>query len=122
VADLNASVEEYLAGLSNEDWRALSARVRPPEPVDPVSSRQSVAAKAGQLWAVTQQCDENGYQGIAAAAAAKARPVPAQPEPPAPQGFAANRAQSASGDGPPAPVQQSDWSTKPRISPPGGAF
>lgn len=28
--DLQAAIEDYLAALPDEDWRALTARVRPP--------------------------------------------------------------------------------------------
>lgn len=30
MSDLHAAVEGYLAGLSDEDWLAMTARVRPP--------------------------------------------------------------------------------------------
>jgi hypothetical protein len=84
MADLHASVEEYLAGLSDEDWRALSARVRPPMPTDPVTARASIAHKAGQLLAVER--DENGPVGsFSAAVAARAPQQSPQPEQPTPQ-------------------------------------
>lgn len=99
-----AAVEQHVAAMSNEDFAKLTA-LRPP--TDAASTRRSIGAKAGQLWAVTQQCDENGYTAGMSDAAAARQPQPApQPEPQAPQGFTANRAQGASGDGPPAPVQQ----------------
>ena len=31
MADVQAAIEEYLAGLPDEDWQALCARVRPPD-------------------------------------------------------------------------------------------
>ncbi len=31
MADLEAAIEEYLSNLSDRDWQALSARVRPPQ-------------------------------------------------------------------------------------------
>ena len=31
VPDLTNAIEDYLAGLSDEDWQALAARVRPPQ-------------------------------------------------------------------------------------------
>jgi hypothetical protein len=40
--DLQAAIEDFLAGLPDEDWRALCARVRPPtEPI------QSAVAEVG---------------------------------------------------------------------------
>jgi hypothetical protein len=120
--NLQSALEDHLASMNDGDWRALVARVRPPEPTDPVSARQSIGAKAGQLWQVTQQVGADGYTAGLADAAAARQPTP-QPQPPAaPTGFGVNRAQGASNDGPPAPAQQSDWSKKPRIYPPGGAF
>jgi hypothetical protein len=74
MADLHASVEEYLAGLPDEDWRALAARVRPPEPTDPVSARASIAHKAGQLLNVAR--DENGALGSFAASVQARAPKP----------------------------------------------
>lgn len=56
------AVEEHVASLSDNDFRAMVARVRPPaEPLDPVSQaraeaeqRQSVGrAKARQLMEMT---------------------------------------------------------------------
>ncbi|HME16656.1 MAG TPA: hypothetical protein VKG83_14645 [Mycobacterium sp.] len=77
MADLNASVEEYLAGLSDEDWRALSARVRPP--TDPASARASLAQKANAMWETPR--DRNGVVGSMAAATAARQPHP-QSQPP----------------------------------------
>jgi hypothetical protein len=111
----------YLAAMTDDEYAALSAEARPPEPTNPVTARASIAAKAGQLLNLPR--DENGAVGAwAATVAARApRPTP-QPEPPTQQGFTANRAQGASGDGPPAPANNSDWSTKPRIGAPGGSY
>ena len=38
VPDLTSAIEDYLASLSDEDWQALAARVRPPQTAssDPV--------------------------------------------------------------------------------------
>jgi hypothetical protein len=81
MADLHASVEEYLAGLSNEDWSALASRVRPPEPTDPVTARASVARKAADLLNNVER-DHNGPVGGWAAAVAARAPQPQQPEQP----------------------------------------
>lgn len=32
--DINSAIEDYLASLPDEDWQALSARVRPPQTAD----------------------------------------------------------------------------------------
>jgi hypothetical protein len=116
-----AELREYARSLSPEQWNLFAAQVQPP--TDPASVRRSLAAAAAAMLATPK--DHNGPTGpgsfAASVAARQPQPAP-QPEPPAPQGFTANRAQGASGDGPPAPAQQSDWSTKPRIYPPGGAF
>lgn len=80
-----AALREYARSLSPEEWNMFAAQVRPPEPVDPATSRASIKAKSSQLWAVTQQCtDGNGYTaGMSDAAAARARPAPAPQPPPA---------------------------------------
>ena len=117
-----AALREYARSLSDEQWNLFSAQVRPPERTDPARARQSIAAKSAQLLSLPR--DENGIVGgFAATVAARQPRTPAQPEQPPTQGFTANRPQHASGDAnPPAPAQQSDWSNKPRIYPPGGAF
>jgi hypothetical protein len=117
----------YVAAMTDDEYRQFTAEARPPTPTDPVSARASIAAKTGQLLNVVR--DENGAVGawsavVNAAAARQPAPQPApQPEPPAQQGFTANRAQGASGDGPPAPVQQERLPNPyHRITPPGGAY
>jgi hypothetical protein len=110
-----AALREYARSLTDEQWNLFTAQVRPP--TDTASVRRSLAAAAQQMWETPR--DHNGVIGSMAAATAARQP---QPEPPAPQGFTPNRGQGASNDGPPAPAQQSDWSKKPRIYPPGGAF
>jgi hypothetical protein len=75
MADLHASVEEYLASLSDGDWRALSARVRPP--TDPASARASIATKAQQMWETPR--DHNGPTGPGSFAAAAQSRAPKPP-------------------------------------------
>lgn len=93
-----AALREYARGLSDDQWNMFTTQVRPP--TDAASARQSIAAKAQQMWETPR--NHNGVIGsMAAAAAARARPLP-QPEtePQAPQpGFAANRAQGYAGGG-----------------------
>jgi hypothetical protein len=108
-----------LASMTDAEYQSVSSEAR-----GPANVRQSISQKAAQLLNEVER-DHNGPVGVWAATVAARAPQPQpQPEqPPAPTGFTANRAQSASGDNNlPAPAQQADWSTKPRIYPPGGAF
>jgi len=115
------AVEEHVSGLSDTDFRAMVARVRPPtEPLDPVSQaraeaeqRQSAGrAKARQLAELTAASNERARQRINLAptladqAAAEAeRQAAAAAEAQQPQGFLPNRGQGQSG-GPPLPVNE----------------
>jgi hypothetical protein len=64
-----------LSAMTDDEFRQLAAEARPPEPTDPVSARQSIAHKAGQLWNVAR--DENGPIGsMAVATAARATQAP----------------------------------------------
>jgi hypothetical protein len=94
------AVDQHVASLSEADFAAMISRTR----------SQSMAAKADQLWGLTQQCsDGQGYTaGIADAAAARGpawQPPPEFSQQPRSPGFAPNRAQSASrGDAPSSPT------------------
>jgi hypothetical protein len=103
---------------------APAAENPPPiTPGDTAAVRRSLAAAAQAMWETPR--DRNGptAAGSFAASVAARQPAPQPEQPPVSQGFTANRAQGASGDGnPPAPTQSSDWSNKPRIGPPGGAY
>lgn len=62
------AVEQHVTGMSDSDYAAFVARVRPPEPIDPVSLARSaaeqrqagMATKAQQLMGLSTP---NGYYG-----------------------------------------------------------
>lgn len=97
MSDLNAELEEHLSSLSDGDFRALVARVRPP--TDAASVRASLAAKANDMFVTPRNCNGPTEGGSFAAAAAAFEPVapPLAPQTSAPpQGFAPNRGQGQS--------------------------
>jgi hypothetical protein len=111
------AVEEHVAGMSEDDFRSMVTRARPPaEPLDPVSQARAEAeqhqsagrAMAQQLMDMTAASNERVRQRMSLsptlsdqAAAAEAARQAAAAEPQQPQGFTVNRAQGQSGS--PAP-------------------
>jgi hypothetical protein len=44
VPDFTNALEDYLASLPDEDWQALSARVRPPQPASSTPTTEETPA------------------------------------------------------------------------------
>jgi hypothetical protein len=86
-----AALREYARSLSDEQWNLFTAQVRPPTEIpvtDPVSARQSIAAKSSQLLAVDRTADGSPANSWTAAVAARqpaSQPQPTAVETPQPQ-------------------------------------
>ncbi len=72
--DMSHALEDYLASLPDEDWRALCARVRPPEvpgvdrgAIAAAESegrwRDAAALKAAWLWQQTEEENRKRNEG-----------------------------------------------------------
>ncbi|EID17144.1 hypothetical protein MXEN_01739 [Mycobacterium xenopi RIVM700367] len=101
----SAALEEYAANMSAQEFRAFTARVRPPDddplaPTDPAAraTRQHWQAKVRQLLSVPS--DHNGARGTGIKPVDLTQHLPEQPETPQPAGFSPNRAQSHTGTPP----------------------
>ena len=115
---LRAHVEETLAGMSDSDYAALQARVRPPQQPTDRFARQRVemravqAAKAQQLAALPEPngfgpSDAFGGKTLDLGAPAT-QPPQVRETPWVPEKMRPNRGQGQSGNGgPPIPVSES---------------
>lgn len=72
--DINTAMEDYLAALPDDDWRALCARVRPPDE-PPKSPRPALMTHREAEASIASKH-----------AARKARDLAAQPNSPQPNG------------------------------------
>jgi hypothetical protein len=106
------AVEEHVAGLSDSDFRAMVARVRPPaRPLDLVSQARAEAerrqadltAKTRHLAELPRDADGARVGGLADSSAAYTRPSLPEPESQPQGGMTVNRGQGQSGSPAPTP-------------------